>query len=218
MPGAPDELADFVKAALARGVPRAEIETVLRQAGWTIDQTKMALSGFADTTFPIPVPKPRPYLDARDAFMYLVLFSTLYWSAYHLGSLLFDIINVTFPDPATDQDRLMPYTRSAMRWSIASLIVAFPVFLYMSRLIARDIAGDPNKRHSKVRRWLTYLTLFFASSVIIGDVISLLYSVLGGELTIRFVLKTLVVAFISGAVFWYYLGSVQEPAPGRPAQ
>jgi hypothetical protein len=210
MASTPDELTEFVKAALARGVPRAEIDTVLRQAGWTIDQTRMALAGFAETAFPIPVPKPRPYLDARDAFMYLVLFSTLYWSAFHLGSLLFDIINVTFPDPATDQARMLPYLRGAMRWSISSLIVAFPVFLYMSRLIARDIAADPNKRHSKVRRWLTYLTLFFASSIIIGDVITLLYNLLGGEITIRFVLKALVVAFIAGTIFWYYLTSVQD--------
>ena len=210
MPSTPEELTEFVKASLARGISRAEIDTVLRGAGWTIDQTRTALSGFAETTFPIPVPRPRPYLDARDAFVYLVLFTTLYWSAYHLGSLLFDIINVTFYDPASDQGRLMPIARSAMRWSIASLIVAFPVFLYMSRLVARDIAADPNKRHSKIRRWLTYLTLFFASTVILGDVISLLYNLLGGELTIRFVLKTLVVAFIAGTVFWHYLASVRD--------
>ncbi len=72
----------------------------------------------------------------------------------------------------------------------------------MSRLIARDIAADPNKRYSKVRRWLTYLTLFFASGIIIGDVITLLYNLLGGEITIRFLLKALVVAFIAGTVFW----------------
>ncbi len=209
----PDELSQFVKAALARGVARAEIDTVLREAGWTIDQTRTALAGYADTAFPIPVPRPRPYLDARDAFMYLVLFSTLYWSAFHLGSLLFDIINVMFPDPATDQaqaGQYEQYVRSAMRWSISSLIVAFPVFLYMSRLIARDIAADPNKGHSKVRRWLTYLTLFFASGIIIGDVITLLYNLLGGEITIRFLLKAVVVAFIAGTVFWYYLASLED--------
>jgi hypothetical protein len=204
----PDELSDFVKTALARGVPRAEIEVALRQAGWTIDQTRVALAGYADADFPIPVPRPRPYLDAREAFMYLVLFSTLYWSAYHLGSLLFDIINVAFPDPATDQAAFRSYARSSMRWSISSLVVAFPVFLYMSWLVARDMAADPNKRHSKVRRWLTYLTLFVASSIIIGDVITLLYNLLGGELTVRFLLKALVVAFIAGTIFWYYLSSV----------
>jgi len=214
MPSTPDELSEFVKAALARGTPRAEIDAVLRQAGWTTDQTRMALAGYAESNFPIPVPKPRPYLDAREAFVYLVLFSTLYWSAYHLGSLLFDIINVTFPDPASDASRQMPYVRNSMRWSISSLVVAFPVFLYMSWLVGRDIAADPNKRHSRVRRWLTYMTLFFASGIIIGDVITLLYNLLGGEITIRFLLKALVVAFIAGTVFWYYLSSLDEARDG----
>ncbi|MSO29661.1 MAG: hypothetical protein EXQ48_01790 [Acidobacteria bacterium] len=204
----PDELVDFVKAALERGLPRADIDATLRQAGWTIDQTRSALGGFADTAFPIPVPRPRPYLDARDAFVYLVLFSTLYVTAYHLGSLLFDLINIAYPD-AVD-DRTGVYTRLSMRWSLSSLIVAFPVFLYMSRLVGRDMAADPNKRHSKVRRWLTYMTLFLAAGALIGDVISLIYSLLGGEITIRFVLKVLVVAFIAGTVFWYYLSDIRR--------
>jgi hypothetical protein len=215
MANTPDELGDFVRLALERGVPRTEIDAALRQAGWSIDQTRTALAAYADVPFPIPVPRPRPYLDAREAFIYLVLFSTLYWSAFHLGSLLFDIINITFPDPATDQANLRSYTRSSMRWSISSLVVAFPVFLYTSRAVARDIAADPVKRHSKVRRWLTYLTLFVASTIIIGDVITLLYNLLGGELTIRFVLKALVVAFIAGTVFWYYLSTVEDKG-GQP--
>src|SRR6266699_6440 len=33
-----------------------------------------------------PVPRPRPHLDARDAFLYVVLFGTLYVSAFNLGN------------------------------------------------------------------------------------------------------------------------------------
>jgi hypothetical protein len=154
------------------------------------------------------VPRPRPYLDAREAFLYLVLFSTLYVSAYHLGSLLFDIVNTIFPDPATASPAA--FVRQSMRWSISSLIVAFPVFVYLSWFVGRDIAADPNKRRSRVRRWLTYLTMFVASTVLIGDVISLIYSLLGGELTTRFVWKVLVVAFIAGAIFWYYLSDIRR--------
>jgi Domain of unknown function (DUF5671) len=205
----PDELSDFVKSALVKGVPRGDVEAVLLKAGWTKEQTRSALAGFAEADFPIPVPRPRPYLDAREAFMYLVMFSTLYVSAYHLGSLLFDIINTTFPDPA-DLASGSQYARMSMRWSIASLIVAFPVFLYTSWLVARDLAADPNKRHSKVRRWLTYLTLFVASTVLIGDVITLVYNLLGGEITARFLLKVIVVAFIAGTVFWYYLSDIRR--------
>jgi hypothetical protein len=205
----PDELTDFVKNALVRGVSRSEIESALRAAGWTIDQTRTALAGFADTAFPIPVPKPKPYLDAREAFMYLVLFTTMYWSAFHLGSLLFNIIDIALPDPAM-RAAATTYLRSQMRWSIASLVVAFPAFLYMSWLVGRDISTDPNKRHSKVRRWLTYLTLFFSASIILGDVITLVYNLLGGEITTRFLLKALVVAFIAGTVFWYYLSDIRR--------
>lgn len=205
----PDELADFVNTALARGVPREQIEAALRKAGWTTAQTRAALASFAESDFSIPVPRPRPYVDARDAFLYLVLFSTLYTSAYYLGSLLFDIINASFPDPA-DRAELMTHRRISIRWSISWLIVAFPVFLYMSRLVSRDLAADPNTRNSKVRRWLTYITLFIAAGALIGDVVTLVYNGLAGELTTRFLLKVLVVALIAGTAFWYYLTDIRR--------
>jgi len=48
------------------------------------------------------------------------------------------------------------------------------------------------------------LTLTGATLIVVGDIIMLLYNVLSGELTLRFVLKVLVVAVIAGAVFGYY--------------
>jgi hypothetical protein len=209
MSATPDDLTDFVKTALARGVPRDQIDGALRKAGWTTDQVRTALWGFAETDFPIPVPRPKPHLDARDAFIYLLLFSTLYMSAFYVGALLFDIINVAFPDPA-DRPEMAGYRRSSMRWSISWVIVALPVFLYMSRLVARDATANPNRRRSKVRRWLTYLTLFLASGVVIGDVVTLVFNLLGGEITTRFLLKVLVVVVIAGSVFWYYLADIRR--------
>ena len=54
------------------------------------------------------------------------------------------------------------------------------------------------KRTSKVRRWLTYLTLFASACALIGDVTTLVYNALGGELTIRFVLKVTVDSLPAG--------------------
>jgi len=200
-----DELFDFVRVALERGVPRPQIEEALRKGGWTSDQIRGALTAFADVDFPIPVPRARPSLSARDAFIYLVLFGTLYTSAFNVGSLVFDLINRAFPDPASQFQPSAEYLRESIRWSVSSLIVAFPVFLYLSWLTAREIALDPNKRSSKVRRWLTYLTLFVAACALLGDVTTLVYNLLGGELSIRFVLKVLTVAVIAGTGFVYYL-------------
>jgi hypothetical protein len=210
-----DELSDFVKTALARGVSRAGVEATLRQAGWTVEQVKGALAGFADVDFPIPVPRPRPYLSAREAFIYLVLFATLYASAYHIGVILFEIIDRIFPDSAflASMSSGFDYTdvaRRRIRWSVASLIVSFPVFLYLAWLQGRAIRVDPNKRNSKVRRWLTYLTLFGAATVLIGDLTVVLYNFLGGEITTRFLLKALVVGAIAGVIFGYYLTDLRR--------
>lgn len=199
-----EELQGFVKDGLTRGLSRAEIERVLREAGWPPDHVRNALRGFAEIEFAIPVPIPKPYLSAREAFLYLVLFSTLYISAFNLGGLLFQLINMAFPDPAAPA-AAVEGIREAIRWSISFLVVAFPVFLYVARLTGRETRLDPSKRASKVRRWLTYITLFVAGSVLVGDVTSLVYSLLGGELTVHFVLKVTTIAVIAGAVFGYYL-------------
>lgn len=202
----PEELLSFVKEALTRGVPRSEIETVLRNAGWEREQVQAGLQRYAEATFPIPIPRPAPYLSAREAFLYLLLFTTLYLSAYHLGQLLFQFINLAIPDPAATGYAEGPLaSRRLIRWAVSTLIVAFPLFLYLTRLTSREVRTDPAKRASKVRRWLTYLTLFLAATVVIGDLIALLNDLLSGELTLRFGLKALVVAIIAGGLFGYYL-------------
>lgn len=194
----------FVREALAAGQGRPAIEAALAQAGWPAEQVRDALDAYADVPFAVPVPKPRPYLSAREAFLYLVLFATLYVSAYHLGSLLFDLLNRALPDPADTRFGFVN-VGSSMRWSVASLVVAFPVFLFVARLLGRELARNPVKRLSAVRRWLTYITLFLAAGIVIGDLITAVYNLLGGELTLRFALKVLVVGAIAGTVFAYYL-------------
>jgi energy-converting hydrogenase Eha subunit A len=210
-----EELVGFVNESLAKGIPRAQIEDVLLKAGWTVEQSRAALAAFADIEFPVPVPRARPYLSAREAFMYLVLFSTLYLSAYNLGSLVFHFINRAFPDPAAPGFPVVDYIREAIRWDASSLIVAFPVFVYTSLSTSRAIGLDPTKRTSKIRRWLTYSTLFVAAGVLIADFTTLVYNLLGGELTVRFVLKALTVGVLAGTAFGYYLwdlkGEEEEP-------
>ncbi|MEM6327303.1 MAG: hypothetical protein AAF791_09315, partial [Bacteroidota bacterium] len=75
---APDELASFVREALRLGHSRDDIAETLQRAGWTHEQIASALGAFADVDFPIPVPRPTPYVSAKEAFWYLVLFTSLY--------------------------------------------------------------------------------------------------------------------------------------------
>lgn len=198
----------FVEEALRREVPRAEIEQALVAAGWRREEVTEGLAAFAESPFPIPVPRPRPYLSAREAFLYLVLFTALYLSAYQLVSLLFELIETAWPSALTD--RVYRYgTDRTIRWAISSLAVAFPLFLALSIGLERAARRDPARRGSRVRKWLTYLTLYVTATVLVGSLVTVLFRLLGGELTSHFVAKTAVVAGIATAVFVYYLGDLR---------
>ena len=205
-----EELSGFLKEGLERGLPREQLEEVLLQTGWPPEQVRGALGSFADIAFPIPVPRPKPYLSAREAFVYLVMFSTLYISAFSLGSLLFEFVNRAFPDPSVDPAFALQVSREAIRWSISLLVVTFPVFLFVSWTNDRAVRNDPSRRLSEVRRWLTYLTLFVAAGILIGDVTGIVYNLLSGEMTTRFVLKVLTVAAIAGSVFGHFLMDLRK--------
>ena len=196
------QLESFIKESLQSGRKKEEIAKVLEDAGWPEAQIGSALDAFADGTFPVPVPKPRPSLSARDAFLYLVMFSALYYGAWSLGDLLFDFIDRAFPDPAHGT---YYGTWDSQRWSTAAIIIAFPVFFFMAWHIGEQIKHNPFKRLSPARRWLTYMTIFIATAALLGDITTLIYNLLGGDLTIRFLLKVLVVAVIAGSAFTYYL-------------
>jgi hypothetical protein len=206
-------LREFIDAALRAGKSRDEIAAALTAAGWSPEQVAHGLQGYADLPFVVPVPRPRAHLSARDAFLYLLMFSALYITAYQLGSMLFGFINLAFPI-AGREELLGSYSNEgierSIRFATASLIVAFPLVLALSMKLRREIRREPARRLSSIRRWLIYLTMLVAAGFIIGDAISLVYNLLEGELTVRFVLKVLVVAAITGAVFGYFLQTTRR--------
>jgi hypothetical protein len=204
-----DKLEEFVRDSLRSGQSRADIEKALKAADWTADQITSAMRAYADVQFPIPVPRPRPQLSSRDLFVYALLFTTLYLTAYYLGNIFFQLINLKYPDPA-DRIYLSRDPHESLRWAIAWLCVATPVFLGMSYRLGRTTEQQPGRRFSPVRRLLTYLTLFVASVSVIGDVATLIFCFLNGDLTTRVLLKTVVVALIAGNAFWYYLTDLRR--------
>jgi hypothetical protein len=204
-----DDLGDFVRDALNHGVSREEIHGTLRGAGWAEPQVSAALARYAESDLPLAVPRPRPSLSAREAFEYVVLFGTLYFSAFSLGQLHFGLIDLALPDPLWPPFRFQ-MIEGFIRWSISALVVSTPVFLYAAWSNGRRLEADPLKRASPVRRWLTYATLAITASVLIGDCTSLVYNLLGGDLTRRFLLKTATVGVIAGTAFVYYLSDLRR--------
>ena len=144
-----------------------------------------------------PILKSTP----RDVFIQLLGIITLYASVISFIALLWQLVNIWLPDPL---NFYRASAVSAIRWSGSVLVVMFPVYVFISWLMNRDFTAMPERREIKVRKWLVYFTLFAAALTVIIDVITLIYNLLGGELTAKFLLKVLIVLLTAAAVFAYY--------------
>jgi hypothetical protein len=166
------------------------------------------MSGYAEADFPVPVPRPVKQGAAGEAFAYLVLFAALGVAAYSMVELLFTIIDWHVFDAADPTRR--SWVDHSIRWSIARIVIALPVFVIAAHGIGRGLIREPSQRQSPVRRWLTYIAMFLAVCVLVGDFVTLVAFVLNGETTMRFLLKVAAVAVVSVAILGYYLADLKR--------
>jgi len=142
----------------------------------------------------------------KDFFLWLGAMVTLYVSTISFLALLFNYIDQLFADPLSYYD---PYS-SGIRFAMAALFVIFPLFLFLFRVLQKDIRSNPQKKELWIRRWLIFLSLFVAGITLVVDLIILLNNFLGGEeLTTAFLLKVLAVFIVIGAGFLYFLKDIQ---------
>lgn len=143
----------------------------------------------------------------KDVFLHLLNILTFYLSIIGFINLYIHYIGVLFPDPLN-----FYYTAAAnsVRIFTSILVIAVPVFILTAWLLGKDLKSNPGKRELKLRKWLTYLTLFVSAVTMIVDLIVVVNSFLSGELTTRFLLKVLVVLVTAAAVFGYYIWDLRR--------
>lgn len=152
-----------------------------------------------------------PESGARNVFFYLLTFLTLYLSAVGLIMLTWGLGDIWFPDRLDYFDG-----GRTVRTGIAMVVVAFPAFMYLASYLRRNISPNELSERSLLRKILIYLTMFVVALTAIGDVISLIYNFLGGDLTGRFVVRAAGILLVSGLVFLYYIGDLRSKEP-QPA-
>lgn len=197
------ELRAFVKAAKGQGATDEFLVAMLRDKGWPAkDVYAVFAQQYAEQTG-IVLPEPPGRLEAaREAFFHLLAFVTLATWIFSIGSIWFDLIEAWVPDPTAD--RFTGFVIERISRQLASIIVAFPAFIWATRSILRDQMENPDKAESAVRRWVSNISLLLTALVFMGDLIVFVTSLLQGELTTRFALRCLVVLVLAGAVFLYY--------------
>lgn len=151
----------------------------------------------------------KPRTTPKDFFLWAGAMVAFYWSVTSFLGLIFDYINFAFPvAPGSDYYNSYYYAnpyQSGISYEMASLVVLFPLFIILMRVIHADIAKDSSRSEIWVRRWAIFLTLFVAGATMAGDLIWLLTSFLNGEdLTLQFLSKAGITFLVAAAIFMHF--------------
>ena len=145
--------------------------------------------------------------NAKYAFYYLLSLVALIFVGLAVGMAAFGIIDRSIADVLDSGYRNYD---SQLKFAISAILVAAPIYYWMSVLISRGLKKGKLDKDSGIRRWLTYFIILVSSLIILGFLLGVLNSFLSGELTLRFVLKSLSVFVIAGIVFSYYLYDIRR--------
>lgn len=158
--------------------------------------------------------EPSRKLSPQFFFLAIGSLVTLIASVSAFLNLVFSALDHVFPDvlTASYQYGYVSYSYDAMRSALAILIIVFPVYLLLNRLWSRTIAKGMSHWDEVIRKWIIYLILFLASVTVIVDLVTLVRYFVSGEITIRFVLKVLVVLVTALIVGWYYVRRLKTQA------
>lgn len=129
--------------------------------------------------------------------------ASLYLSLSFLLVLIFNLINLLFPD-STDNVWQIESFNTSVRLGIAMTIVFFPAYLLLTRLVNTARRTTSDNSYLSLTKWLIYLSLLVGGAVLLGDFVAIILAFLEGEITVRFILKALAVLIVVGAAFYYY--------------
>ena len=203
-------LGEYAASRIRAGVAKTALKEELLSVGWTEDEVEAAYrSGVVALGAPVPSEGKRATQSRQSSTVDVVInffsFILLGVVASALGTLFFQIINLTFPD-ALDVANWYSASQatSSIHYAVAALIIGFPLYFFAMRLWFRKFREDEGRAESRLSKWLTYLVLLVTAVTIVGDLITTVFTLLQGEVTVRFFLKALTILAIAGAIFGFY--------------
>ncbi len=203
------QLEKYIRDARAQGASDDAIRAELLKVGWPADAVNDALAPKSAPAAPSLPPPPPPQFGMWVTFQYAVSFICLYIVSVALASLLDTFVDRWFGPASAYSGGNYSYA-SGIQLQLASLIVAFPLFIWLFVVLREKLARNPGLRALTLRKRLIYITLFIAAILIIGDLIWNIYDILSGNFTTTGFGHLVVLLLISGSVFFYLLSDVKE--------
>jgi hypothetical protein len=97
-----------------------------------------------------------------------------------------------------------------MRTALATLIIVFPIFLFLSRVWTKLVEAGLGRVDAIIKKWMLYLVIFLSSVVVAVDLVTLVRYFVSGEITTRFILKVLAVLIVAGLAGFYYFKEIES--------
>ena len=155
-------------------------------------------------------------------FLYIIVFVSLTFIATGLVAILYQIIEKFFVagtqfivqnsnyqiDPPVRSYSL--FDQNTVKFGLASIVIATPVFLFVSFLIHKFLFEGKIKKDSRVRKWTTYVALFVALVTMLTNLVYLVFALLTEVSSLASVLKIFSVFLIAGGIFAYYFWDIRK--------
>ncbi|MBT4277201.1 hypothetical protein HOD96_00430 [Candidatus Falkowbacteria bacterium] len=145
---------------------------------------------------------------AKFAFFYMLSLVSLVFMSMATGMIIFQIINKNIIDLINEYSAR--YSPEQLKFAISALIVSVPVYYLTMRQIHKNLFSGALNKDSGVRKWLTYFVLLVSSVVMISWFIGTINGFLDGELTLKFILKSLTAIGIAAIIFSFYLYDIKR--------
>jgi hypothetical protein len=155
-------------------------------------------------------PQQKISVGPKEFFLHIGALITLVASVASIITILFTVIEIILPDVL---NTYYGYQFSGTRFALATLITVFPAYYYIARYLRQEREAHPEVSLAWVRKWLTGFIVFVTGAVVLGDVVSLLYGFVNGELTSRFALKSFAVLLVVVVPFLYYFFEAKIDMP-----
>lgn len=128
----------------------------------------------------------------------------VYVTVISLLLLSFNLIDLMIPDSLNSYWSIRDAGMDA-RAAIAFLLVAMPTYIILNRMVHDPKTYTAKEHYAPLMRWLIYLSLFVGSVVLLAYAVGVIMQFLNGELTLRFVSKSVVAIFLIGSTMTYYM-------------
>ncbi len=208
-----DTLINYVADRVRAGVAKSEIQEQLITVGWSEEESLAVYkAALVSLGLPVPVEGNRQMFVKKSSTVDVVVnffsFILLGITTFSLGTLFYQIINKYIADPL-DATKYYSYSSSSwetevIHYSIAAIVIAYPLYVFTMRIWFKKFREDEGRSESKLTKWLTYIVLLIAAVTVVGDLITVVYTFLQGEVTLRFFAKATTIFVIASVIFAFY--------------